>query len=171
MPPARGDGRSHAIPRSVSAAYPLIPLSSSHKSLDEPGGDSGQPMSHPRNATSTGLTSAHSSVRWGRSRPHQTPYLPLPSDVPTNPDNPVSGQAAELIHEFVHPHNHHHSRENLFGVEEEPDGPGGNTPVIAKELEEMQSRVWWKRPSALWYALTSAHTHPPAIICALNIKF
>lgn len=159
MPGRLGRG-PHAIPRSVSAAYPLIPVSSSRDSLDEPRGDSGQEMSHPRNNRLDRSTSAHSSaVKRSRLRPQgQTPYLPLPSDVPTSPDNPVSEQAAELIHEFVHPHDHHHSGGDLFGAEEELDEAGGDTPVIAKELEEMQSRVWWRRPSALWYALTSAHT-------------
>jgi hypothetical protein len=113
---------------------------------NKPDRDSGQEMSRPPKNRSTG--SAHSPVR--RSRSHTRPYLPLPSDVPTNPDSPVSEPAAELLHEFVHPH---HLRENLLGTEEEPDEAGGDALAIAKELEEMQGRVWWRRPSALWYVL------------------
>ena len=84
---------------------------------------------------------------------HRTSRLriPQPYDVSTNPESPVSGQAAGLIHEFIHPH--HHSREDLLSAEEELDEAGDDAPAIAKELEEMQSRVWWRRPSALWYAL------------------
>lgn len=153
----RGKGRPHAIPRSPSpAAYPLAPIPSTHNPHDQPGGVSGQQMSLLPNDRSTRSTPAHSPLKQGRSLPHHPSYIPLPTDVPTNPDNPVSEQAAELIHEFVHPH---HLREDPFGEEEEPDEPGGNTPVIAEELKEMRSRVWWRRPSALWYALVSAHTH------------
>jgi hypothetical protein len=159
-----GKGRPHVIPGSLSAAYPLIPLSSSQNPLNEPGGDSSQPMSRPPNDRSNRSTSAHSPVRRGHSRPHQATYLPLPSDVPTNPDSPVSEQAAELIHEFVHPHDHHHSLENLLEAEDEPDEAGGNTPAIAEELKEMRSRVWWRRPSALWYVLASAHTYSYSLL-------
>lgn len=141
--------RPYVIPRSLSATvYPLTPIPSSP---DDPGGDNSQEMSRLRHDRSSGSTSAHSPAKRGRSHTHQAPCLPLPSDVPADPDSPVSEQAAELIHEFVHPHSHHRSRENLFGAEE-PDEAGGNEPVIAKELEEMRSRVWWRRPSALWCA-------------------
>ncbi|KAF9647561.1 MFS general substrate transporter [Thelephora ganbajun] len=106
-------------------------------------------MSRPPNNRSSRSTSAHSSMRRSRSRPRRVPYLPLPSDIPINPDSPVSEQAAELIHEFVHPH--HHSGENLLEPEEELDEANGDAPIIAKELEEMRSRAWWRRPSALWF--------------------
>ena len=137
----------------VSASYPLTPLSSSRNALDSGGDldrDSGQEMSLP---PSRSEVSAHSSVRRSGSRPRRVPYLPQSSDVHINPDSPVSEQAADLIHEFVHPHHRQHSRENLLETEEELDDTDSDAPIIAKELEEMQSRVWWRRPSALWYAL------------------
>jgi len=153
----RASRRPHAAPRSVLVAYPLTPITPSHNTpdgRDDPDRDSGQEMSRS-------ATSARSSARRSPSRPRRVPYLPLPSDVPTNPDSPVSGQAAELIHEFVHPH-HHRSRENLLETEEELDD-GGDAPIIAKELEEMRSRAWWKRPSALWYVLCMLASEIPGL--------
>jgi hypothetical protein len=41
----------------------------------------------------------------------------------------------------------------LLEGEEEFDAAVGDALVIEKELAEMRSRVWWRRPSALWYAL------------------
>ena len=156
--------RPRVNPRRDFAAYPLAPIIPSRNSLDsrdELDEGSDHEMSRLPIDESSRSTSAHSSVRRGRSYPRQAPYLPLPSDVSTNPDSAVSEQAAELIHEFVHPHHRHPSRENLLDAEEElGDEVGGNAPVIAKELEEMRARVWWRRPSALWYAfhiLTSAY--------------
>ena len=164
--PVPGSKRPRVVPRSVLAAYSLIPTSPSRNTpdgRDDPDRDSGYEMSRPPNDRTSRSTSANSSVRRSGSRPRRVPYLPLPSDVPINPDSPVSEQAAGLIHEFVHPHPHH-SRENLPEAEEELDD--GDAPIIAKELEEMQSRVWWKRPSALWYALrTLAPAQPYAIGC------
>jgi hypothetical protein len=147
MTPGRKSWRPHAVPLRDLAAYPLTPTSSSRN----PGGDSRQEMSPPPNNRTSGSTSVHSPVRRSNSRQSRAPYLPQSSDVHINPDSPVSKQAAELIHEFVHPH--HHSQENLLEREEELDEAGGDAPIIAKELEEMQSRVWWRRPSALWYTL------------------
>ena len=161
----RGNGKPHPIPRTTSAAYPLIPIPSSRNLLDEPDGDNGQEMSRPRNDSPSRETSPHSTVKPGRSHP---PYLPLPTDVPTNPDSPISEQVPQLIHESVHPHSNHQWGENLFGAEDEPDEADGDAPVIAKELEEMQSRVWWKRPSALWYALIPVHTHPGPLQSVLS---
>ena len=158
MPLGHGNERPRAILRSVSAAYPLIPISSSRDSLNSRELDRGnsQEMSRLPNDRST---SARSPIRGG-SRPRQAPYLPLPSDVPNNPDSPVSEQAAELIHEFIHPHPHP-SQENLLEAEEELDDAGGDAPVIAKELEEMRGRAWWKRPSALWCAFSTPAPPPP----------
>ena len=149
----KGHGTENPRARSVSAAYPLTPLPSSRSSPNAPKieSDSGQEMPRPHDRSNRS-TSAHSPIRRGRPRPRQVPpYLPLPSDIPANPDSPVSEQTAGLIHEFIHPH--HHSQENLSEAEEELDATGGDAPVIAKELEEMRSRVWWRRPSALWYVL------------------
>ena len=142
----------HVVPH--GAAYPLTPLSSSRNipsGRDDFDRDSDQEMSRPSNNRTGG--SAHSPVRRSHSRPRRVPHFPQPSDVHISPESPVSGQAAELIHEFIHPHHHHHSQESLLETEEEPDKAGDDAPIIAKELEEMQSRVWWRRPSALWYAL------------------
>lgn len=160
----RASMKPHAVSRSVPAAYPLTPISPSRNTSDgrdDPNGDSDQEMSRPANNRTSGLTSARSSARRSPSRPRRVPYLPLPSDVPINPDDPVSEQTAELLHEFVHPH-HHHPRENPPETEEELDG-GGDAPIIAKELEEMQSRVWWKRPSAVWYVLCMLATGIPGL--------
>lgn len=145
--------------RGDSAAYPLTPISPSHNSLDRLNNanrDGGQEMPRPPSDRTSKSVSAHSPARPGRPR---VPYHPQPSDIPINPDSPVSEQAAELIHEFIHPH--HHSREDLLAAEEERDEAGGDAPAIAKELEEMQGRVWWRRPSAIWYALISSPRHNP----------
>ena len=134
----------------MSGAYPLVPIPSSRNDQDR---DSGDEMTSPPNDGTSRSTPAHSSARHSHhSRPRRVPYLPQPSDVHTSPDDPVSEQAAELLHEFVHPHHHHNSRDNLFETEEELDDAGDDAAVIAKEREEMRSRVWWRRPSALWYA-------------------
>lgn len=119
----------------------------------------------PNNRSSLRSTSAHSSVRRGRSRSRQASYVPLPSDVPINPDSPVSEQAASLLHEFAHPH--HHSRENLLEAEGDV---GGDVPIITEELEEMRSRVWWKRPSALWCSL-SRQSKYGALTALLRVGF
>lgn len=142
--------RVHAGPLRVSAAYPLTPISSPRNVLDGAGDpDRDQEMSLPPNRS----TSAPPPVRQSGSRTRRVPYLPQSSDVHINPDSPVSEQAADLIHDFVHPHHHHHSQDNLLETEEELDETDSDAPIIAKELEEMQSRVWWRRPSALWYIL------------------
>ena len=152
-----------ALPRreTPGVIYPLSPLSSSRNFVDvlhEPDkGSSGQQMSRRLPLPDHGFSNKSASARpfightsAGPSRPQHAPYLPLPSDIPADPDSPVSEQTAELLHEFVHPH-HHRSQENLHEADEF-DEPGGDASVIAKELEEMRSRVWWKRPSAVWYA-------------------
>lgn len=153
MPTGRVSRSPHAISPGVLSAYPLTPISPSRDTpddTDDPVRDGGQEMSRPHNDRASGSASANSTAR--RTRP-RVPYLPQPSDVPINPDSPVSEQAAGLLHEFIHPHHHNHSEENLFATEEELDETDGDAPIIAKELEEMRSRVWWRRPSALWYAL------------------
>ena len=138
--PERVRRRPHVAARSTFVAYPLTPISPSRNAANgpnDPGGGDSEEMSPPPN---------------NRTIRPRVPYLPQPSDVPVNPDSPVSEQVAGLIHEFIHPHPHH-SRENLLVTEEDPDDAGGDdAPAIARELEEMQTRVWWKRPSALWYA-------------------
>ena len=152
MPPGRVSTSPHAIPPGVLSAYPLTPISPSRNTpsnTGDPDRNGGQEMSRPPNDRTSRSASANSTTR--RTRP-RVPYLPQPSDVPINPDSPVSEQAAGLIHEFIHPH-HHHSEEDLLAAEEELDETGSDAPIIAKELEEMRSRVWWRRPSALWYAL------------------
>ena len=144
----------HAGPLRVSAAYPPTPLSPSHNTLDG-GGDPDRGSDHEMSLLpNRSEVSAHSPVRRSGSRPRRVPYLPQSTDVHINPDSPVSEQAAGLIHEFVHPHHRHHSQEDLLETEEELDETDGDAPIIAKELEEMQSRVWWRRPSALWYAVS-----------------
>ena len=157
------EGRTpHAVPLRVLAAYPPTPIPPSRNTLDgrdDPDEDSSQEMSRPPNDRTSRSASAHSSARRSASRPRRVPYLPQSSDVHINPDSPVSERAAELIHEFVHPHHHHHSQENLLEAEEELDETGGDAAVIAQELEEMQSRVWWRRPSALWYTLYMPPMH------------
>ena len=155
MASGRESRTPHVVPLRDLAAYPPTP-SSSFRNIphgrDDPDRDSGQDMPSPPNNRTRISTSVHSSVKHSGSHSRRVPYLPQPSDVDINPDSPISPQAAELIHEFVHPHHHHHSRENLLETEDELDDAGGDAPIIAKELEEMQSRVWWKRPSAFWYA-------------------
>lgn len=156
MTPGRKSWRPHVVPLRDLAAHSLTPTSPFRNTPD--GGDDlvrdgDQEMTPSPNNRTGRSTSVHSAVGHSSSRPSRAPHLPQPSDVDTNPEGPVSKQAAQLIHEFVHPHHHHHSQENLLEAEEELDEAGGDAPVIAKELEEMQSRVWWRRPSALWYAL------------------
>ena len=155
MPPGRVSRSPHAIPPGVLSAYPLTPLSPSRNppsdTDDDPDRDRGQEMSRTSRSAS-----ANSPTR--RVRP-RVPYHPQPSDVNINPDSPVSERAAGLIHEFIHPHHHRNSQENLLAEEEELDEAGGDAPIIAKELEEMRSRVWWRRPSALWYALNTPALH------------
>lgn len=151
MMPGRAGRRPRAAARSPPAAYPLTHISSSPDTPTSPLDPDRDGLEMSRLSNNGGrLTSVNPSTRHSRLR---VPYLPQPSDVAANPDSPVSEQAAELIHEFIHPHHHHHSRENL--TEEEPDDAGDDAPTIARELEEMQSRVWWRRPSALWYALNT----------------
>ena len=154
MPTGRVSTSPHAIPHRVSSAYPLTPISPSRNTpndTDDSDRNGGQEMSRPPNDRTSRSTSANSTTRRTRSR---VPYLPQPSDVPINPDSPVSERAAGLIHEFIHPH-HHRSEEDLLATEEELDETGSDASIIAKELEEMQSRVWWRRPSALWYVLNT----------------
>lgn len=142
--------RSHAVQHRVLGAYPLLPISPSRNTLDSRDNsyrDNTEQMSAPPHDGTS-----RSSARRSRSQPRRVTHLPQPSDVHISPDDPVSGQAAELIHEFIHPHHHHDSQDNLLETEEELDEAGGDAAIIAKELEEMQNRVWWRRPSALWYA-------------------
>jgi len=156
MTPGRKSWRPHVVPLRDLAAHSLTPTSPFRNTPDggdDPARDSDQEMSSSNNRTGRS-TSVHSAVGHSSSRPSRVPHLLQPSDVDVNPEGPVSKQAAQLIHEFVHPHHHHHSQENLLEAQEELDEAGGDAPVIAKELEEMQSRAWWKRPSALWYALS-----------------
>ena len=161
MTPGSGNHRrQHADPRGILSAYPLTPISPSRDTPDSHGdpdrNDSPEMSRSPNHGTSRS-TSVHSSTR--RSRPHVR--IPQPSDVLINPDGPVSERAAELIHEFVHPHHHYHSEDNLLETGEAPDEADDNASIIAKEFEEMQSRVWWRRPSALWYAPTIRHSRSP----------
>ena len=134
--------RPRAIPLGAIPLTPISPSRNSPGDTDDPDIDGGQEMSRSPNSTAR------------RNRP-RAPYLPQPSDVPINPDSPVSEQAAELIHGFIHPHHRTDSQETLLAAEEELGDAGGDAPIIAKELEEMRSRVWWRRPSALWYALNT----------------
>jgi len=163
MTPGRKSWRPHVVPLRELAAHlptPTSPFRNTPDGGDDPVRDSNQEMSPPSNNRTGKSTSVDSPVRHSSSRPSRVPPLLQPSDVHINPESPVSKQAAQLIHEFVHPHHHHHSQENLLETEEDLDEAGGDAPVIAKELEEMRSRVWWRRPSALWYALYILPNYP-----------
>lgn len=107
--------------------------------LHGPDGGDRKEMSHLSGGTSSGgSTSAHSdSTRRAHPRPLH-----------------VNDQAAGSTHR-------HHSRESLFGAEQTFDEAGEVTSVIANELKEMQSRVWWRRPSALWYVCLRTFVRGP----------
>jgi hypothetical protein len=163
MMPGSGNRRQHADQHAVLSAYPLTPVSPSRgtpNGHDDPGRNNSQEMSRSPNDGTSRLTSPHSSTR--RSRLHTR--IPLPSDVFIDPGSPVSERAAELIHEFVHPHHHYHSGENLLETDEELDEADDKASIIAREFEEMQSRVWWRRPSALWYAPAIRHSSQSLVI-------
>ena len=104
-------------------------------------------MSHPPSGGSSGAPISD-SIRWGRSRPC---HVPLPSDSPANlaGTGSTSGQATGTIHLRRPP-------EDLLDIEGVFDEASGAGPVVAKELEEMRSRIWWRRPSAIWYIYLSA---------------
>ncbi|KZT09660.1 MFS general substrate transporter [Laetiporus sulphureus 93-53] len=82
------------------------------------------------------------------------PYLPDNPDALVNPDGQIGDEAAELLHEFVHPHRHD-SDETLTADEEpreEADGSLENDDLLEEAvLEWRQSLPWWKRPSPWWF--------------------
>ncbi len=65
------------------------------------------------------------------------------------PDGPVSGEATELLAEFVHPH-HHAPEETLVGSS---DGEDDDEP------DAKARRPWWKRPSPWWYVSRHFRRH------------
>lgn len=74
--------------------------------------------------------------------PTGPPYIGQPEELIV-PDGPVSGQAAELLHEFVHPHHPAQATETTLVGEEGSE---------EEDLKRWASLPWWKRPSPWWYA-------------------
>ncbi|KAI0362392.1 MFS general substrate transporter [Trametes cingulata] len=79
--------------------------------------------------------------------------LPQGPDDLMVPGGSVGEEAAELLHEFVHPH-HHESEETLA----EEGGPSGASAGENEEEEpfkvdrEWRKKLpWWKRPSPWWF--------------------
>lgn len=82
------------------------------------------------------------------SIPISQPFIGQPEELVV-PDGPISGQAAELLHEFVHPHHPAQATETTL-VEEEGSEED--------DLKRRTSLPWWKRPSPWWYATTNSST-------------
>ncbi|KAI0780685.1 major facilitator superfamily domain-containing protein [Trametes elegans] len=81
------------------------------------------------------------------------PLLPQGPEDLIAPGGAIGEEAAELLHEFVHPH-HHQAEETLAGE----DGPAGIAAEVEEEEEDFNHDIlwrkklpWWKRPSAWWF--------------------
>jgi hypothetical protein len=72
-----------------------------------------------------------------------TPYLSQPESL-ILPDDPVGGEATELLNEFVHP-NRHSTEETLIRSDNNP-GASDDEGKVDKKFK----LPWWKRPSPLW---------------------
>lgn len=79
----------------------------------------------------------------------RTGYIPQGEEI-FLPDAPVDEQAAELLHEFMHPHHHEESTlldpedlDSPITDEEEDEGH-------AEEVASWKKLPWWKRPSPYW---------------------
>lgn len=94
-------------------------------------------MSHSRSRSPKSTSRGHSLG----PDPRQ---LPGPTDLALT-EGAVSEEAAELLHEFVHPHQHH--ADQTLVAEDVVD------TYLEEEDEELLRRPslpWYKRPSPLW---------------------
>ncbi|KAI8989675.1 major facilitator superfamily domain-containing protein [Trametes punicea] len=121
---------SRPLSRDVSLLRPDAPSRSSSRSRSRPG-------SRPRGSRHTTASSI--------------PLLPQGPDDLMIPGAPIGEEAAELLHEFVHPH-HHESEQTL--------AEDGNPPDEVDQQEEHDFAIdhewrlklpWWKRPSSWWF--------------------
>jgi hypothetical protein len=102
--------------------------------------------------TRTAQSNSRSRPGLGRRATSQrsAPYLPNgPADL-IFPSGVVGEEAADLLHDFVHPSHHHSPDATLFEGEEE-DNEEPEDEVDARERARMAERPWWRRPSPVWY--------------------
>ncbi|KDQ61041.1 hypothetical protein JAAARDRAFT_32037 [Jaapia argillacea MUCL 33604] len=127
------------------------------------------PLSNVSRDNSRSRSASRRPVGTRHASAQSIPYLPDgPADL-LLPEGQVGEEAAELLHEFIHPH--HHPVEETLPEDGPPpgdDGPLGSSDQA--ELEVRKNLPWWKRPSPYWFittvpftAITTAGTMAPKI--------
>ena len=97
--------------------------------------------SHSRRAVSRPRTSRNPSVV-------SVPYLPIGPTALIDPDGQIGDEAAELLHEFVHPH--HQADYTLVEDDEGEEGDEDDGAFEQAILNWRSALPWWKRPSPWW---------------------
>lgn len=89
-------------------------------------------------------------------------YLPTGPSALIEPDGQIGEEAAELLHEFIHPH--HHAEDTLIAeVEEGEEDEDDDDGAFEEAIEEWRRGLpWWKRPSPWW------SVHRRSYDCARN---
>ncbi|KAI0333493.1 MFS general substrate transporter [Cubamyces sp. BRFM 1775] len=103
---------------------------------DVPSHSRSRPSSRPRGSRHTTAASI--------------PLLPQGPDDLMDPGAPIGEEAAELLHEFIHPH--HDSEDTLAGEGDALD-PDAQQEEDEFEIDHAwrEKLPWWKRPSPWWF--------------------
>ncbi|THH14854.1 hypothetical protein EW146_g5538 [Bondarzewia mesenterica] len=114
---------------------------------------------------------SRSRVRASRST--SPAYLATGPESLIVPDGPATDEAAEMLHELIHPLPHN-TEETLVELDEDSTEDDDN--MFKEQLSKRSKLPWWKRPSAWWYislvpfsTIASTTTLAPRIEVFTNI--
>jgi hypothetical protein len=105
-------------------------------------------MSHtPRGPHSKSVSRSRPLLSRRATSQRSVPYLPNgPADLAL-PAGVVGEEAADLLHDFIHPGHHaHEAEETLVDGDSEPEEDDFDT----RERAGMMARPWWRRPAPWW---------------------
>ena len=94
---------------------------------------------------------ASSRARYSRNSSRASlAYTPVPENL-ILPEGPIGEEAAELLHELVHPR-HRDEEGALFGDRADDDQGSEDGDSDTSSVLQRAKLPWYKRPSPLWYA-------------------
>ncbi|THG99442.1 hypothetical protein EW145_g7263 [Phellinidium pouzarii] len=108
-----------------------------------------------------GPSQSERALHTSRSRSRPPPYLSQGQDALLLPQDSITEEAVELLHEFVHPHHR-----NDIQVAEDLLLEEGSSPDDDEDWEAMQKRPWYKRPSPWWLLCTMPFSAMAGAACA-----